>query len=67
MKARNKIHKKVECIHKILQMLKSWVQGDYSELVAEMGEDVLPVEYGGNNGTCQDIQGNIYMDQLALA
>jgi len=39
MKQRNKIHKR----------------GDYSELVAEMGEDVLPVEYGGNNGTCQEI------------
>ena len=39
-------------------ILTSEVQGDYSELVAEMGEDVLPVEYGGSNGTCEDIQGD---------
>ena len=40
-------------------MLTSSIQGDYSELVAEMGEDVLPLEYGGHNGTCQEIHGEV--------
>merc|ERR1712012_599675 len=30
-------------------------QGDYSGLVEDLGKDILPVEYGGTNGSVEDL------------
>ncbi len=36
-------------------------QDDWSSLVEVVGPDVLPVEYGGTNGTVQDHIGNFLL------
>ena len=33
------------------------MKGDLSELYTELGKEVLPEEYGGDNGTLAEIEG----------
>ena len=33
-------------------------KGDYSQIIDDLGKDVLPEEYGGTNGKLQDHIGN---------
>ena len=33
-------------------------KGDYSQIIEDLGKDVLPEEYGGTNGKMQDHIGN---------
>jgi len=42
MRKRNKVH----------------LKGDYTQLYEDIGKEVLPVEYGGSNGSLEDIQKN---------
>ena len=37
--------------NKIFQILK---EGDFTEIHAQLGKEVLPEEYGGTNGKLQD-------------
>eukprot|EP00092_Neocalanus_flemingeri_P067667 GFUD01082623.1.p1 GENE.GFUD01082623.1~~GFUD01082623.1.p1 ORF type:complete len:153 (-),score=36.03 GFUD01082623.1:11-469(-) len=37
-------------------MIKILPKGDYKALKAELGEDILPAEYGGKNGSVEDIK-----------
>ena len=32
------------------------MQGNFSELYEDIGQEVMPEEYGGKNGTLEDIQ-----------
>ena len=32
------------------------MQGNFSELYEDIGQEVMPEEYGGQNGTLEDIQ-----------
>ena len=34
-------------------------QGDYLKLYEDIGEEVLPEEYGGSNGSIKDIQSKV--------
>ena len=40
------------------------MKGDLSELYAELGKEVLPEEYGGDNGTLAEIEGMSLFFQL---
>ena len=41
-----------------LYYLKLCPKGDYSQIIEDLGKDVLPEEYGGTNGKMQDHIGN---------
>ena len=37
------------------------MKGDYTQLYEDIGKEVLPVEYGGSNGSLEDIQSKYYL------
>lgn len=51
---------------KMRQRMQIHKKGDYSKLQEALGTEVLPIEYGGTNGSIDDIAGGFWLyDQAA--
>ena len=60
MKERLKFHKKVCSYKQKLDWNTYFIQkGDYKELIEDLGDEVLPAEYGGKNEDLETLQSEL--------